>query len=99
MASSARTYATARQLVLDHYGRICACCGAWRCLTIDHINGDGAQHRAQIGGLAGREFYRWLIRNNYPAGFGTLCHNCNASKKRSEFCGLHRKLLVPQGVS
>jgi len=39
------TDARARDQVLDHYGRVCVCCGATRGLTIDHVNGDGKAHR------------------------------------------------------
>lgn len=45
-------------------------------LCIDHIDGGGNKHRAEIKG----DFYRWLIDNNFPPGFQTLCHNCNMAK-------------------
>lgn len=70
-------------LVMTYYGNErCACtiCGENRlsCLTIDHINGGGTKHRKSIniktgGGL---HFYKWLLRNNYPQGYRTLCWNC-----------------------
>jgi hypothetical protein len=79
--------------VLDHYGRACACCGATERLTVDHINGDGDLHRAEVGG--GWAIYRWLISNGFPGGFQILCLPCNASKKRGSRCRLdHAKPAV-----
>jgi hypothetical protein len=72
--------------VFDHYGRACACCGAMDRLTVDHVNGDGAEHRAEIGG--GWAIYRWLINNGFPDGFQILCRPCNVSKKRGTHCRL-----------
>ena len=70
-----------REKILDHYGRFCACCGETelKFLTIDHINNDGATHRKKVGHGAG--FYRWLINNNFPEGFQTLCWNCNCGRR------------------
>ena len=67
-----------RNKVFIHYGYQCACCGENEIefLTIDHINGGGKKHRKTHGG---RGFYRWLINNNYPEGFRTLCYNCNCA--------------------
>ena len=69
-----------RSKVLSYYGSICTCCGEDKVafLGIDHIEGKGNQHRKEIGG--GSRFYNWLIKNNFPAGFQTLCHNCNMAK-------------------
>ncbi len=68
--------------VLTYYGKDkelkCALCGEDRlgCLTIDHINGGGHQHRKNLGIKGGVLFYRWLIKNNFPEGYRTLCMNC-----------------------
>ena len=52
-------------------------------LQIDHIDGGGTKHRREIGvGM----LYKWLRRNNYPAGFQTLCANCNFAKGRYGKC-------------
>lgn len=72
--------------VLGHYGGICTCCGEIELmfLTIDHVNGDGAEHRRTVGdgtGFCGAEMYRWLRRNGYPDGFQVLCANCNCGKQ------------------
>lgn len=68
-----------RQIVIEHYGGKCACCGEiiYEFLAIDHVNGGGRLHRRQIG--HGR-LARWLIKNNFPDGFQILCHNCNFAK-------------------
>lgn len=72
-----------RQQVLSHYGDgdpKCACCGPVppEALCIDHEFGGGNVERAKMGRLgSGRDFYLWLIRNDFPKGYRLLCHNCN----------------------
>ncbi len=82
-----RSKAALRKAVLDHYGRACQCCGSADRLTIDHVNGDGGQHRAAIGD-GSATLYRWLIRNGFPDGFQTLCVPCNTSKHTQARCRL-----------
>ncbi len=90
-AERSREYATAiRDAVFAHYGIACACCGSDGQLTIDHVVGDGKEHRASMetkdqGSLT---FYRWLISNGFPAGFQVLCRPCNSSKGRRAHCTL-----------
>jgi hypothetical protein len=69
------------------YGGVCACCGESRIefLAIDHINGDGAQHRRETG-LGGMSMYLWLSKNGYPAGFRALCMNCNFALGAFGYC-------------
>ena len=69
---------TNRYLVFKYYGQKCAHCGIadFDCLSIDHINGGGSQHVKQIN----HHLYSWLIQNNYPDGFQTLCMNCQRIK-------------------
>ena len=64
--------------VFEHYGKTCACCGESikEFLTIDHINGNGTKHRKKIN----NNLYIWLVTNNFPEGFQTLCFNCNWGK-------------------
>ena len=50
-------------------------------LTIDHIHGHGNEHRKKMGFKGGSDFYRWLIKNNFPEGFQVLCMNCNWGKR------------------
>lgn len=64
-----------RNKVFDHYGRECCCCGETerKFLSIDHENGGGRRHLREING----SLYLWLVVNNFPSGFQTMCHNCN----------------------
>lgn len=95
--------AVERAAVLFAYGLSCACCdldatesyAAWAQMTIDHIAGDGEEHRARVMSPAngwrasgGAKFYRWLIKNGFPSGYQTLCLPCNVSKGSSERCRL-----------
>lgn len=82
---SSRYRADLRGKVLAHYGTSCSCCGTTERLTIDHINGDGSEHRAELGKV---NFYRWLIRQGFPEGYQVLCFPCNQSKGRGSRCGL-----------
>lgn len=75
---------TAKTEAMDHYGgQQCSICPENRIgtLTIDHINGNGAEHRRMSGCSSGKKFYCWLKRNNYPTGFRILCANCNWREK------------------
>lgn len=64
-----------RLKVIEHYGGKCECCGESKpeFLEIDHINGNGKEHR----GVVGRGIIGWIIRNNYPTDLRLLCANCN----------------------
>ena len=77
--------------ILKHYGDVCCRCGFsdWRALSIDHINGDGAQHRKEV---PSGKLYKWLIENNLPDGFQTLCMNCQFIKRHEnrEFGNQHK---------
>lgn len=70
-----------RYQVLKHYcgGRepYCACCGesSLEFLAIDHIDGGGNKHRANM--KRGTKMWQWLLKHGLPAGFRVLCHNCN----------------------
>jgi hypothetical protein len=78
---------TAKVEVLSHYGgnKIgCVSCGEsdLRCLSIDHVNDDGANHRLKITGYKNRPIpYDWYIKNNFPQGYQTLCMNCQFVKR------------------
>lgn len=71
----------ARKIVLSHYGNKCTCCGEEtpEFLCIDHVNNDGAEQRKKYG-LQGNNFYRWVIKKNFPKDLQVLCHNCNMAK-------------------
>ena len=64
---------------------VCKNCGIsdMEFLGIDHINGNGAEHRRE---LKGADLYYWLVKNNYPSGFRVLCHNCNFSHGHYGYC-------------
>ena len=76
-----------RTAVFDHYGWACACCGSAENLSVDHIAGDGTQHREEIG-EGSHVLHRWLVKNDFPDGFQTLCVPCNSSKHGGERCRL-----------
>jgi len=66
--------------VLMHYGGKCVCCGESEMpfLTIDHIHNDGKKDRDEV--FSGY-WWRWIIKNNYPAHLQVLCWNCNMAKQ------------------
>lgn len=76
-----------RELVFGHYGNgvvACVGCGESRidCLSLDHINDDGAQHRRGSGKTGGIAFY-WLLKTQgLPLGLQTMCMNCQMVKER-----------------
>lgn len=77
--------------ILTYYGngkRACVRCGEGRieCLSIDHINGGGSQH---LKSMKTPNLYGWLMDNNLPPGFQTLCMNCQFIKRYEN--GEHRK--------
>ena len=84
----------ARLICLKHYGGNppeCACCGENRIefLTIDHIAGGGAKHRATERGASNLNL--WLRTHKFPKGFRVLCYNCNESLGIYKYCP-HRKM-------
>lgn len=78
-----------KTLVVSNYGvegkPQCVHCGYsdLRALCIDHIEDNGAEERRKLKDktFAGRNFYKYLISNNYPEGYQTLCANCNLIKE------------------
>ena len=77
------SYTEAKTKVLRHYGQICALCGEhhFSKLSIDHINNDGGDHRRKLNmKFGGYNFYLWIIKNDFPSGFQTLCISCNSRK-------------------
>jgi len=80
---SARCQSKLKTEVLTHYanGELkCVICGEKRfaCLTLDHINNNGNEHRKEIGNV---NMYRFLRAQKYPDGFQVLCMNCQWVKK------------------
>ena len=83
-ATDKRSRDRKRDIVFDHYGRSCVCCGTAEMvfLSIDHIEGGGTAHMKSLGGRssAGSKLYKWLVKHNLPPGFQVLCRNCNWAK-------------------
>jgi hypothetical protein len=75
-----RTTKRLREKVFSHYGAKCSWPGCNitdpDMLQVDHINGDGAQHRREIGRDGGATL-RFIVKNNYPMTFRILCANHN----------------------
>jgi len=82
-----------RKQIFDHYGRACRCPGCdvteEAFLTIDHVNGGGTKHRREVG--SGSAFFFWLVKNNFPPEFQTLCYNCNCAKGHAGICPHQQK--------
>jgi hypothetical protein len=57
-------------------------CEDIRCLTLDHINGNGTNHRKELN-RQGKGIYQWIKIKNYPPEFQVLCYNCNCGIKRT----------------
>lgn len=76
-----------RRTVLEAYGNKCACCGETNSmfLSLDHVNGGGAEHRREVGSSS-YKVYRDVIRQGFPAKFRILCFNCNMAMGFYGFC-------------
>ena len=81
-----------KEQTIVEYGGKCACCGDKNIifLTVDHINGNGSEHRKSIQSnykMTGTNFYRWLRKHNYPKdNYQILCFNCNFAKHTLGIC-------------
>jgi len=81
IAKRSRYYGKLRREAYAAYGGRCACCGESRFefLTIDHIKGDGAEHRKTVA--PGSRILQWLQQRGWPKeDFQLLCWNCNCAK-------------------
>lgn len=77
-----------RRKVLEYYsnGKLeCSCCheNTYEFLTLEHLNGGGGKHRKLLGPA---NVIRYLIKNNFPEGYGVLCYNCNCAKAFNKIC-------------
>lgn len=87
---------------LAYGGAFCACCGEHRMefLQLDHIAGNGKEHRRQLGNAKhGHPFYRYLRRNHYPPGLRVLCANCNLARGFFGYCPHEREQPQPGVLS
>ena len=74
--------------VFRKYGKRCRCCGENKLifLTMDHINNDGAEHRAKIG-QSSDKLYRAIRKEGFPKDrYQILCWNCNWGKRKFGEC-------------
>lgn len=87
--SGRRSLQKLRLSIFRHYSGgepKCACCGedTFWFLTLDHIENNGASHRAECGGTRG--VLKWIVRNGFPSGFQVLCWNCHMAKSNWGRC-------------
>lgn len=79
-------------------GAKCNCCGESghiSFLALDHIDNNGAAERKELarnGG--GSNFYKYLKKRGWPAGYQVLCHTCNVAKHLNGGVCPHKSLLV-----
>ena len=61
----------------------CACCGerVFEFLTLDHKNGDGAEHRRELKTKNTEALCRWAKAHGYPPTLQVLCWNCNCGRR------------------
>ena len=79
-----------RAQVFEHYGSACRCCGATESLTLDHVHGNGEEHRKVTG--SGTALYSYLVSRDFPAEcepggefeLRVLCNPCNCSAGQYE---------------
>lgn len=94
-SSQNKYYHNLRMDILSHYSQnmSCAKCGNTHlaALSIDHMDGDGAKHRKEVGNCV----YHWLKNNDYPVGFQVLCMTCQYIKRweNGEFRKAHQAHL------
>lgn len=75
-----------KQLIIDAYGGRCACCGDthYEFLSLDHIDGSGAEHKRRVGRSA---IYNDIRKRGYPKdNFRLLCVNCNFALGLYGYC-------------
>jgi hypothetical protein len=67
-----------------NYGEVCSFCATSDIdvLTLDHINDDGAKHRAKTNTRGGMNFYIYLRKNDFPnePPLQVLCMKCQYRK-------------------
>ena len=87
MEGNKRRYRKRRLEVIEHYGAECACCGERRIqfLAVHHLDGGGIEHRKEIRSQY-LNIYNYLVQNDFPDGYGIMCHNCNSSYGFYGYC-------------
>ncbi len=82
-----------RNIIIDHYGGKCACCGESirEFLVIDHIGGIEKSKRKR-----GNRFYKEIIKSNFPTNLRILCHNCNMALGIYGYCPHNPKEMTQE---
>ncbi len=90
-----------KKVVVEKYGGECKCCGERHLvfLTLDHLKGDGADHRKRlcdvmgwdhnthVRGWAQQLIYEELAVNPAdPTTYQILCMNCNHATRHKKIC-------------
>jgi len=75
----------ARRRFFEMYGNHCMCCGVEGeiFLALDHINGNGKEHRAKRSKIG---VYKDALAKHQPDEYQVLCHNCNFAKYQMGKC-------------
>ncbi len=82
-AAAAKQRQKRRLATITHYGGECVYCGISELifLTIDHVDGNGKEHRKTEGNHICAVLRRHkAATGQYPTGFQVLCWNCNSAK-------------------
>jgi hypothetical protein len=86
-----RAWQKMRDVIYDHYGRVCRGCGESDpdTLTLDHINNDGAKHRRGLRNYRSRCMvqilhHEWKKTGHWRTDIQTLCANCQLRKVRGK---------------
>lgn len=76
-----------RAQLIQAYGGCCTCCGEKEpvFLTLEHLQGGGAEHRKKYTGNGWR-LYLAIKREGYPDKYTILCMNCNFAKRFGRTC-------------
>ena len=85
MASKIRVRMRKMEFVLA-YGGKCSCCGEKHIefLTVEHKNGDGNEHRKNVGRFG---VYKDVKKQGYPKDkYDVLCLNCNWAQRNKMPC-------------
>lgn len=88
-----RNWALKHAVWAQYGGSICSCCGTreQEFLTVDHINGGGGKHRVALRQAGSANIYRWLVEQQFPAGYRVLCMNCNWAIGLHGYCPHQRR--------
>lgn len=80
--SGRRKSAALKKHLFEIYGGVCSCpnCNEHReeFLTLEHIHGDGREHRESTSGAYGS--WQDAIENPDPTRFKVMCMNCNFAR-------------------